>query len=112
MVNLLGICKAVRDQFPIPTSSRELSRLVLSILNGQEPDEDLKQTIIKVLTREWHRRGWVWDTYAAVLPNDDEDVLFENGVVILVRRLDREPRSKSISVSYTEEDFHPNIIWF
>lgn len=112
MVNLLGVCKAVKEQFPIPTSSAEVSRLVLSLLNGQEPDDNLKQSVIKVLTREWKRRGWVWDTFAAVLPNEDEDAEFENDTVTLIRRLEGEPKSKSISTSYSRKDFHPNIIWF
>lgn len=112
MVNLLGVCKAVREQFPIPASSAEVSKLVLSILNNQEPDDNLKQSIIKVLTREWKRRGWVWDTYAAALPSDDEEILFEDGSVTIVRRLENEPKSKSISITYTNKDFHPSIIWF
>lgn len=111
MINVIGLCGSIRDMFPIPAPGSDIKKAILIYL-GYEPPQDIQLDLVKVLVAHWKRKGWTWDDAGAVLLEDDEEALFHDSGVSLIKSAgDHAPNNVLIlPVKYGE--YHARVVWF
>jgi hypothetical protein len=90
---------------------QKFSKAVFDYL-GHLPDSDTRIALTKSLSAQWKREGWTWSHTCAVKLEKDEDVIFhQNGLTIL-----RSSNLLSPGEIYLHPvkfgQYHPRVIWF
>lgn len=111
MINLIGLCRHIKDLFPNPVKSDSIKLAVLNYL-GSDPTYDVQIDLVKVIFIHWKRNGWTWSETGAVQLDEDEDVLFHDKGLTFIKTGENIPGNMIalMPVSYT--DSHPRVIWF
>lgn len=110
MINLLGLCKNLRDNFPIPSNPDEIKQAVFKYL-GHEAPEDAQMDIVKALSAKWKRGGWFWDGPGAVKLLEGESAFFhQNGLSIVTEHEDNPTMVRIQLVEFGKR--HPRVVWF
>jgi len=110
MINLVGLCKSLRDNFPIPTDPVEIKQAVFKYL-GQEAPIDVQMDIVKALSAKWKRGGWVWDDAGAIRLLGDESAFFHQNGVSIVTEPEFNPGMVRMQLVELGEK-HPRVVWF
>jgi hypothetical protein len=111
MIDLLGLCRLVREKFPIPNTQKEILAVVRNYV-GEEPSVDVKRDVIKVLAKAWARAGWVWDDKGAILLDDDEEVIFHGKGLTIVQSIPDMPLDRVLVCPILRNQYHPKVVWF
>lgn len=111
MINVLGLCRLVRNQFPIPAAPSEI-RDFLSKHSEQELPDDVRRDVVKVLIAQWKRDSWAWDDAGAVKLDPEEEALFhQNGVSLIKSAGETHPDKISVLPIKIGKE-HPRVVWF
>lgn len=111
MIDVLGLCRTVRSQFPNPAKSSLIYQAVLDVV-GYEPPSDVQHALVKTLSAHWKRNGWTWSDTGAAQLNDDEDVLFHDNGLTFIKSGGDVPADKVRLIPVGYNDTHPRVIWF
>lgn len=87
MINVLGLCRAMRERFPQPAPGTEIFKAVMEY-HGKDIPYDTKIDLVKALASHWKRQGWAWDTVGAtgaVLLEEGEEAVFHSSGVSIVK---------------------------
>lgn len=111
MINVLGLCKYLKDNFPDPVSPSEIGDAIVFYLGYQAP-EYAQNDALKSLTTRWKRSGWAWSEAGAVKLKAKEEALFhKSGVTILSpHKLYPDVIINYFVVKSGAE--HPRVVWF
>lgn len=110
MVNVLGLCKYLRDNYPIPAPPSEINASIAKYL-GHEVSPDVQVDAVKALTVKWKRDGWAWAETGAVKLYPKEEALFHVSGVTIFSVLESDPSSIRyfpIKLGYK----HERVVWF
>lgn len=110
MINLLGLCKYLRDNFPIPADPAEIKNSVFKYL-GEDAPQDIQMDIVKALSAKWKRGGWFWDKAGAIQLLDGETALFHQNGLSIITEPENHPGMVRIKLVEREEK-HPRVVWF
>lgn len=110
MINLLGLCKNLRDNFPIPADPAEIKQAVFKYL-GHEASADDQMDIVKALSAKWKRGGWIWDKAGAIKLLEGEEAFFHKAGISIVTEPEFNPGMVRIQLVETGHR-HPRVVWF
>ena len=108
MINLIGLCRHILEEFLAPTSYDQIYDEMKDWLEA-EPDQETEYSVYKALVAKWKRGGWAWDeklTIGAVRLNDGEAAIFEDNAITL------QSNDGALSVSLARGEKHDRILWF
>lgn len=111
MINLIGLCNFLKEKYPNPANSKLIYNSIVEFL-GSEPEKETQRDIVKVLSADWTRKGWTWDTLCALKLEQGEQVLFHGHGLTLLKE---DPSFPAGTVAYLPVKFgeiHPRIVWF
>ncbi len=111
MINLIGLCKHIRDLYPNPVRSELIKASVLEYL-GSEPTHDVQIDLVKVIFTNWKRNGWTWSENGAVQLDKNEDVLFHDKGLTFIKSGGDIPDDMVALIPVRYSDSHPRVIWF
>lgn len=110
MINLLGLCRSIRNQFPEPAPADKIQKAVVDYL-GKPASSDTLMDLVKVLAAEWKRKGWTWDVLGAVKPKEDEEIMFHPRGLTIIRKIKDDEKNVWLLPVQTHQQ-HPRVIWF
>lgn len=110
MLDVLGLCRLVRNKFPEPTAPKDIFAFVKEHVGM--PSADVRKYISKALSAEWKRRGWTWDDAGAVKLEPEEEALFHHAGVSIIKSAGEEFPDKVIVFPIQTGDAHPKVVWF
>lgn len=110
MINVLGLCRLVRDAFPTPSSPIKIRDFLLKHSGFNLPD-DIRKDVVKVLIAQWKRDGWAWDNAGAVRLEPEEEALFHSKGVSLIKLSEDNP-GKVLVLPVQKGKEHPRVVWF
>ncbi len=112
MINIIGLCRAIIEKFPIPSSPSSIYQEVISFL-GFEPELETKQDLVKALTASWKRKGWDWDPkIGAVLLQNGEQVIFHELGLTIIKSIDEDPDGYCLVEAFQVGETSPKVRWF
>lgn len=110
MINVLGLCRYLRELYPIPHSPTKINQSILDFL-GHEAPKNSHLDVVRALAAKWKREGWMWDLAGAVKLDSSEEALFHSqGVSVIIPCQDNPATIKYYVVKTGDQ--HPKVVWF
>jgi len=111
VVDIISLVRHLREEFPIPYNWGIILEEMAKFLEVKEDEVDQTTQVdaYRCLIRKWGREGWVWDNnVGAVLPEENEDVSFDNECITLASG----KGMSTMVITLSHGDHHDRVVWF
>jgi hypothetical protein len=110
MINLVGLVRHLREQFPVPEGYQAIYEEMCDWLKD-EPSDEIQYDAYKALVAVWQRGDWVLDNeIGAVRLNAGEDAFFDTSENTIT--LTAVHGNSTMSFSLMRGEKHDRILWF